>query len=63
MEEKLKEEITELLRELQAQDSIELGSTKGKVKVYVNFADEKASRVKIETALELLKEKKAEALE
>ena len=63
MEEKLKEEITELLRELQAQDSIELGSTKGKVKVYVNFADEKASRAKIETALELLKEKKAEALE
>ena len=59
----MKEEITKLVESLQAQDSIELGSTKGKVKVYVNFADEAASRAKIETALKLLKEKKAEALE
>ncbi len=63
MEEKLKEEITALLRELQAQDSIELGDSKGRIKVYVNFGNKEAAEKKIGDAIQVLKDKKAEALQ
>jgi len=62
MEEKLKGEITELIRDLQSLDSIELGDAKGRIKVYVNFGNEKEAKEKIETAIKLLKEKKEEVL-
>ena len=64
MEEKLKEEIRELFREeLLFQDSIELGAAKGRIKVYVNFSNEEQAKTKISTAIKVLNEKKAEALE
>ncbi len=63
MEEKLKEEITELVRGLQSQDSIELGNAQGRIKVYVNFGNKEAAETKIGTAIKVLKDKKAEALE
>ena len=63
MDEKLKEEITELLRGFQVQDSIELGDSRGRVKVYVDFAKKEEAKARINNAIELLKEKKAEALE
>jgi len=63
LEEKLKEEIKELLQELQSQDSIELGDSKGRIKVYVNFGNKEAAEKKIGTAIKVLKDKKAEALE
>ena len=63
MDEKLKAEITELLQNLQFQDSIELGDAKGRIKVYVNFGDEVKAKEKISNAIRLLKEKKAEVLE
>lgn len=62
LEEKLKEEITELLRELQSQDSIELGNAQGRVKVYVNFGNKEAAEKKIGDAISVLNDKKAEAL-
>ena len=63
MDEKLKEEIIELITGLQFQDSIELGDAKGRIKVYVNFGDEEKAKQKISNAIKILKEKKAEALE
>lgn len=63
MEDKLKEEITELIRDLQSPDSIELGDSKGRIKVYVNFAKEEEAKTKISSAITILKEKKAEVLQ
>lgn len=63
MDEKLKEEITELVLGLQTQDSIELGDAKGRIKVYVNFGKEQEAKDKISNAIKILKEKKTEALE
>ena len=63
MDEKLKEEITELIKGLQSQDSIELGNAQGRIKVYVNFGDKAAAETKIGNAIKVLKDKKAEALE
>ena len=62
MNDELKKEITELIRDLQSPDSIELGDSKGRIKVYVNFGNETEAKAKIETAIKLLKEKKEEAL-
>ena len=59
----LKEEITQLIRDLQVPDSIELGDSKGRVKVYVNFGKKKEAEDKITDALKILKDKRAEALE
>jgi len=63
MEEKLKEEITALLQDLQFQDSIEIGDSKGRIKVYVNFANEEQATAKIKTAIKVLNERKAEVLQ
>ena len=63
MEEKLKEEITELVRDMQSPDSIELGDSKGRIKVYVNFARKQEAKDKISNAIKILKEKKMEAIE
>jgi len=63
MEEKLKEEIIELIRDTQVPDSIELGDAKGRIKVYINFAKKDEAKTKIGNAIEILKEKKKEVLE
>ena len=63
MDEKLKAEITALLQDLQFQDSIELGDAKGRIKVYVNFANEDEATKKIKTAIKVLNERKAEVLQ
>lgn len=63
MEEKLKEEITELIRDVQVPDSIELGDSKGRIKVYVDFGRKEEAKTKIGNAIEILKDKKTEALE
>ena len=63
MEEKLKNEIKELLKELSFQDSIEIGNSKtGVVKVYVDFENKEQASKKLETAISLLKEKRKEVL-
>lgn len=54
MNEELKKEIVELIKELNYQDSIELGSPKGRIKVYVNFDDEKKANEKISKAIKIL---------
>lgn len=59
----LREEITQLIKELQSQDSIELGDAKGRIKVYVNFGNKAAAEKKIGDAIKVLKDKKSEALE
>lgn len=56
----LKKEITDLVNELQSQDSIELGSTHAKIKVYTNFEDKEKASAKISTAISILQEKKKE---
>jgi len=63
MDEKLKQEITELINGLQFQDSIELGNAGGRIKVYVNFDDKDAAGLKIGNAIAVLKAKKLEVLE
>ena len=60
MEEQLKAEILALLQEIQSQDSIELGDSKGRIKVYVNFANEEQASEKVSAAIRVLKNKKEE---
>jgi len=62
MEDKLKAEILALLQEIQSQDSIELGDSKGRIKVYVNFANEAQAGDKISKAITILNDKKAELM-
>jgi len=62
MEEQLKAEILALLQEIQSQDSIELGDSKGRIKVYVNFANEAQAGDKISKAITILNDKKAELM-
>jgi len=63
MDENLKKEIVELMRELQNQDSIEIGNSKtGVIKVYVNFDDPDGALMKVDTAVTLLKAKRKEIL-
>ena len=57
MEENLKNEIIELIKENSRTDSIELGDTKnGKIKVYLNFDNETESVAKLKKAIKILKE-------
>ncbi len=57
MEENLKNEIIELIKELNNKDSIEIGNSKtGSIKVYVNFEDKEKAKQKILNAVELLKD-------
>jgi len=63
MDEKLKQEIIELMRELQNQDSIEIGNSKtGVIKVYVNFDELAPACQKIDNAISVLKSKRKEIL-
>ena len=57
MEENLKNEIVELIKENSRPDSIELGDTKnGKIKVYLNFDNETESVAKLKKAIKILKD-------
>ena len=57
MEENLKNEIIELIKENSRTDSIELGDTKnGKIKVYLNFDNETESVAKLKKAIKILKD-------
>ena len=60
MEDKLKAEILALLQETQFQDSIEIGDSKGRIKVYVNFANEEQASEKVSAAIRVLKNEKQE---
>jgi len=60
MEESLKAEILALLQDTQFQDSIEIGDSKGRIKVYVNFANEEQASEKVSAAIRVLKNKKEE---
>lgn len=63
MDEKLKQEIVELMHELLNQDSIEIGNSKtGVIKVYVNFDDPDGALMKVDNAITLLKAKRKEIL-
>ena len=55
MEEELKKEIEELIKESRQQDSIEIGNSKtGSIKVYFNAENKEEAEKKIITAIELL---------
>ncbi len=63
MDEKLKKEIIDLMRELQQADSIEIGNSKtGVIKVYVNFDELAPACQKIDNAISVLKSKRKEIL-
>lgn len=63
MDENLKKEIVELMREIQNQDSIEIGNSKtGVIKVYVNFDDPLSAERKLSDAITLLQNKRKEVL-
>ena len=63
MEERLKQEIIELIKSLQNQDSIEIGNSKtGTVKVYCNFEKPLEAEMKIKTAIRQLKENREAVL-
>ena len=63
MDEKLKQEIIDLMRELQQADSIEIGNSKtGVIKVYVNFDELAPACQKIDNAISVLKSKRKEIL-
>lgn len=63
MDEKLKQEIIDLMRELQNQDSIEIGNSKtGVIKVYCNFDNLAPACQKIDNAISVLKSKRKEIL-
>jgi hypothetical protein len=63
MEENLKKEIIELLKELNHQDSIEIGNSKtGTIKVYVDFSRKEEAEARLKNAIEVLKNNRAEVL-
>lgn len=63
MDEKLKQEIKDLMQELVNQDSIEIGNSKtGVIKVYVNFDDPLSAERKLSDAITLLQNKRKEVL-
>jgi hypothetical protein len=63
MDENLKKEIVELMRELQNQDSIEIGNSQtGVIKVYCNFDDPLSAERKLSDAITLLQNKRKEVL-
>jgi hypothetical protein len=59
----LKQEIIDLIKSMQQQDSIEIGNSKtGVIKVYVNFEEGFLAKAKIQTAISILKENRKEVL-
>jgi len=64
MEENLRNEIVELIKENNRLDSIEIGDTKnGRIKVYLNFDNEAESTVKLVKAIKILKENRKDVYE
>jgi len=64
MEENLKNEIIELIKENSRLDSIEIGNSKtGSIKVYVNFDKKKEAEIKVSNAIGVLKAKRGDVLE
>ena len=64
MEENLKNEIIELIKENSRPDSIEIGNSKtGSIKVYVNFDKKKEAEIKVSNAIGVLKAKRGDVLE
>lgn len=63
MDDKLKQEIIDLIKDLTNQDSIEIGNSKtGVIKVYCNFDDPDGALMKVDNAITLLKAKRKEVL-
>lgn len=63
MDDKLKQEIVDLIKSMQQQDSIEIGNSKtGVIKVYVNFDDPLSAERKLSDAITLLQNKRNEVL-
>jgi hypothetical protein len=63
MDDKLKQEIMDLIKSMQQQDSIEIGNSKtGVIKVYVNFDDPLSAERKLSDAITLLQNKRNEVL-
>jgi hypothetical protein len=63
MDEDLKKEILELIKETQRLDSIDIGNSKtGIVKVYVDFDKKEEAEKKLKIAIELLKANRNEVL-
>jgi hypothetical protein len=63
MDDKLKQEIIDLIKSLTNQDSIEIGNSKtGVIKVYVNFDDPDGALMKVDHAVTLLQAKRKEIL-
>jgi len=63
MDDKLKQEITDLIKSMQNQDSIEIGNSKtGVIKVYCNFDDPDTAGEKVDNAVHLLLVKRKEIL-
>ena len=59
MDEKLKQEITELIKELENKDSISIGNSKtGEIKVYCDFGKKDEAVRKIDNAIQVLREKR-----
>lgn len=64
MDEKLKNEIINLIKEYQFQDSIEIGNSKtGVVKVYVDFNNLVKAEEKIINAIVLLRQHRKDVLD
>ena len=63
MDDKLKQEIVDLIKSLQNQDSIEIGNSKtGVVKVYCDFSKPIEAGIKIQEAINILKTKREQIL-
>ena len=64
MDEKLKQEIIELIKQFDNKDSIEIGNTKsGVIKVYCDFTKPEEAKVKVVNAVTLLKEQRVNVFE
>ncbi len=64
MDEDLKKEIIELIKEAQHLDSCDIGNSKtGIVKVFVDFDKKEEAEKKIKTAIEILKANRKEVLD
>jgi len=64
MDEKLKEEIIELMRQFDNKDSIEIGNAKsGTIKIYGDFSKPEEIKKKVLSAVEILKEQRRSVFE
>ncbi len=61
MDEKLKQEIIELLKQFENKDSIEIGNAKtGVIKIYCDFSKPEEADIKLQKAIEILKSRRME---